>query len=710
MKREKWISCLVGALLAFCLSFGGVGCLVTGFELENGNLISLALACALFSAGSALCFRWKRGGVAVLCVLAVASGFLWRSGRLAADVSALLAEITARYHSAYGWATLGQRGESVDAALKVIGCLSAVCVSWTVCRRKTALVTALVSLLPLFACLVVTDTVPSVGYLFLLLWGLILLVLTGSLRQKEPAQANTLTAMAAIPTALALGLLFLAVPEKDYVNHVEEYGDLLMERVEEIPERIEDMYSDAVAGLDGTVQAQTVNLAQQGPRRLYTYPVMDVMAAESGKLYLREQDYDSYDGTGWTATVRRSEEFGAGDGVDWRNVGVVTIVTRNTRDVVCYPYYPGEPVTLVGGSVDNTSGTSVFEIMQCALPSGWRSALKTSKSEGVGNLLLGVGDAAPDNSQRWLNLPTDTKAWARELLEEILSDEDSTTEKAEAIAAYVRASADYSLNTARMPGGTEDFARWFLEESETGYCVHFATATAVLLRAAGIRSRYVTGYLTYGVAGQKVTVTADQAHAWVEYYEPALDVWIPLESTPGDGTAREPETESAASETSGAAQGTGPEETASSETEDTEGGTAAIGPSGGTDQGPEGKKIDLSWLAAVLRWVLGIGIPAGAVVLQRRIRLENRRKRRQRGRANARALAMWREAVLFGKVLGEEVPEELEILAEKAKYSQHVLSGEELDRFGTWLAEAQGRCRETAWYRRFVCRWVLALY
>ena len=42
---------------------------------------------------------------------------------------------------------------------------------------------------------------------------------------------------------------------------------------------------------------------------------------------------------------------------------------------------------------------------------------------------------------------------------------------------------------------SEDFAIWFLTEADTGYCIHFATAAVVLLRAAGIPARYVDGYV-----------------------------------------------------------------------------------------------------------------------------------------------------------------------------------------------------------------------
>ena len=97
----------------------------------------------------------------------------------------------------------------------------------------------------------------------------------------------------------------------------------------------------------------------------------------------------------------------------------------------------------------------------------------------------------------------------------------------QSIMDYVQNSARYSLNTGRMDDSYTDFAQWFLAESDTGYCVHFATAATVLLRAAGIPARYVTGYMVNCEAGVPVIVESDRAHAWVEYFDDELNTWLP---------------------------------------------------------------------------------------------------------------------------------------------------------------------------------------
>lgn len=109
----------------------------------------------------------------------------------------------------------------------------------------------------------------------------------------------------------------------------------------------------------------------------------------------------------------------------------------------------------------------------------------------------------------------------------------------QAVTEFVRSSARYDLDTPSMPAGQSDFAAWFLTESDTGYCVHFAAATAAMLRALQVPARVVTGYLVDAEAGNWTEVTMDNAHAWAEYYCWGLG-WVPLEATPPDGVDSHP--------------------------------------------------------------------------------------------------------------------------------------------------------------------------
>ena len=111
-----------------------------------------------------------------------------------------------------------------------------------------------------------------------------------------------------------------------------------------------------------------------------------------------------------------------------------------------------------------------------------------------------------------------------------------------------------------MPGTTplgRDTIEYFLSEQKRGYCVHFAASSAMVLRRAGIPTRYIEGYvidpsdMTEGevltgaakdwvlgnVTGPEnitlvdVNIPDANAHAWIEVYIDGYG-WIPYEMTP----------------------------------------------------------------------------------------------------------------------------------------------------------------------------------
>lgn len=114
------------------------------------------------------------------------------------------------------------------------------------------------------------------------------------------------------------------------------------------------------------------------------------------------------------------------------------------------------------------------------------------------------------------------------------SDIDSM---ANAVKRYLSKNCSYTLNPGKVPAG-EDFTEYFLTKSRQGYCVHFATAATVILRAMGVPARYAEGYIVTPEdyknvsAGGWANISDCRAHAWVEIYYPGLG-WQPLEVTPG---------------------------------------------------------------------------------------------------------------------------------------------------------------------------------
>ena len=583
--------------------------------------------------------------------------------------------------------------------LSAIGCLVAGTVTWTVCRRKRGIFTVLLALLPLISCLVVTDTVPEEGYLYILILGLTVLAMTSGVRRNSESQGNTLTWMTAPAAALALGVLFLAVPRESYVNPTLELQKRILAWAEEFSDQWE---AQSPAGqLPGSGHSPEVDLRSLGPRVQHTYPVMEVVTVESGVLYLREQAYEQYDGSGWKAGSLLQETFG-GTNPALKPGGRVKIVTTRGRELMFMPYYPSGQFALAGGRMPNPEKEIHYEFTRLALPGNWRENLTGAEEN---RWPLAGGEA------RYLALPEFTRLRAEALLRNILREETGNTEKADAIAAWVRNCAAYDQDTGKMPPDAEDFAVWFLEEGETGYCVHFATAATVLLRAAGVPARYVTGYMAPVEASDPTTVSADQAHAWAEYYEPRLGLWIPLEVTPADNGGLEtvPGTTEATTRPSEETEATAETEKLP-ETEPQETAPTMPEPVIHEDRvDVKGNPVPL-WLRKVLKWMLAIGAVIAAAAAQRVLRLSHRRRRMNRGNPNDRALARWREAERLYRRLGKEPPGELRELAQKARFSQHTMTEGELRQFDRHLTLTKSACREKAWYLRLVDRYWFAAY
>lgn len=682
MKLERWVRAFLSSALAFCVSLGSVGCLITAFDISLASYPMLVLTCLGASVLCGLVLSGKRGGIALLLLAGLLLGYLWRRGEAVQQLGQLLYRISYIYDRAYHWGYLKLADSAwnagvADLPLAVLGCGIAATVAWEICRGKSGMMAILLAVLPLCACLVVTDTIPDEEYLFLLLLGLIELLLTARVRQHNRVQGCRLLFMTLLPTVAALGLLFWMVPQDGYVSHAEQIRNTLLNYVRKAPDTVTSIAETAVQ----TAQSQepeSVNLASLGSRFPSSAAVMKVTADTGGTLYLRGRDYDVYNGTGWETTLHRTEQFTAPE----QSLGLVTVETVSPFQQIYLPYYPDENLSLVGGRLENTG---LYQSYTCTRM-GFAQDLPVllSAAENI---------RGPYNEELYLVLPEETRERARAILSQLSLSGQTVTDRAQEIAAYVRSSARYDLQAQRMPDGAGDFALWFLEQADRGYCVHFATAAVVLLRAAGIEARYVSGYMVRAGAGETVTVTGENAHAWAEYYEPALGLWLALEATPAvDATVQEQTTPEMTTMPTAQPSSVSPEQTMPPKLEQL-----------------ESAESSSQWMALI--WVIPASAgTAAAIQGQRMLRLERRRRRQKNGPANAQALARWREVVLLAKLLKQPAPENLEALAQKAKFSQHTLTEEELLAFESYLRTARRKLSRQPWYRRLVYQYGYALF
>ena len=297
--------------------------------------------------------------------------------------------------------------------------------------------------------------------------------------------------------------------------------------------------------------------------------------------------------------------------------------------------------------------------------------------------------------QQYLSVPERTEAVLSPLVEalqqEVVTIEAGMPQEflepvsaAQRTAQYLAKQAAYDLDVPAMRRG-EDFVEYFLTEGR-GYCVHFATAGAMLLRMQGIPARYACGYAAYLDDSGYATVLDSNAHAWVEIYLDGYG-WYPVEMTPpaggGDGQEIQPETdrvETPAPDVPARPEPDQPEpveqpdqpEKPAPKPEDI---TAPPEESPGQVQEP----VDLTWLWYTALALAILSSPVAAY------RLAVRRRQKIRGMADTNrsvivAYGRYRRLLTWG--CGEDPA--LEALARKAKFSQHKLDAQE---------------RETAWER-----------
>lgn len=131
-------------------------------------------------------------------------------------------------------------------------------------------------------------------------------------------------------------------------------------------------------------------------------------------------------------------------------------------------------------------------------------------------------------------LPEEFPAEIVKLTEEIVKDANTDFEAAKAVEEYLSANFPYTLNPKYPMDPDADFIYNFLFDVKEGYCTYYATAMTVMLRTAGIPTRYVEGYLADCSKKSRVSnelVLYDyNAHAWCEVYIRGFG-WIPFEPT-----------------------------------------------------------------------------------------------------------------------------------------------------------------------------------
>jgi len=380
--------------------------------------------------------------------------------------------------------------------------------------------------------------------------------------------------LAAFP-ALALALILMGISyvaasnEENYVHNAFAGG--LRNEIRTFSARIGMVRTSSGSGWpvlsDGTWSYNTnnVDVSNAGRREITGQGLLEITSTHAGTFYLRGYSMMLFDGGRWTVNSGNPgnvqdywamgtpayiasvyEELFPGAGLARASMRVVQTGDA-TRDVNYSPYF-NFPVPW---SPDPDSflfyypGSSIIELYSRLPPGEYRydgySGLYdlTDQISAIGHLFPGMREYSKSVHSRsaYLNIDFDTAAGLLRVAEDAGIDMSASREViAEQVTEFFTSFGTYTLSP-QIAHANEDFALYFLEVSQQGYCIHYATAATLMLRALGVPARFTTGFVasvSQSEIGQAVEVTDASAHAWVEVFYETYG-WLPLEVTPFTG-------------------------------------------------------------------------------------------------------------------------------------------------------------------------------
>lgn len=712
MKRSFfWYSVLSAWLLSAAVGIGSAFCLGSAFRLTGvgtglalglglGTLVQVLLQAAPKGWLWTMLLWLLGGGVALL-----ADRTLYDSLRLTLSAVSQMLALGYPALPVLSWGGPVPGGVTSGPFLLLAGLLLGQLAAWTVMQRQSALPAVLFSVIPVALCHLLTDRPPAQWALLSLVGGLCLLLLSQGARRRSAADGGRTALALALPLGALLAALALLIPREGYTRA--PWAEQAQERLLSWAAQLTGEPLEEPTGPAQTeppvrpYQPDSIFLGLVGPQRQTHSPVLEITADETRTLYLRGKTYDRYTGRGWTAWEQEQTPAGGFQtGPRYQPVArthEATVRTYGAAEAAYVPYYPLggtlEALEPVGDRYLQSGGSREYTVSYMTLPYGgtFSTPEEFRLAESFSSTLL---EQPSEDYEAYvlrydLELPEETRQGILEILAE-----QEVPWTPDGVAEFLRGVASYDLNTA-WPPLDEDFVLWFLRESETGYCVHFASAATVMLRAIGIPARYVTGYVAYCRAGQTVRVTSDTAHAWTEYY--VNGNWIPLEATPGGAPQEAPEQTEPPQEPTDGTEPTlerptqAPPAPEQRETEPS--------PSTASDRKAAGG-------LGLLAGVLGIAL---LLLLRRWILLGVRRARLRKGGRNARCLGLWGLLRRQARAAGLPIPREVQQIAQKARFSQHEITREELEQVLAFQSACLAGMKKASWPVRLYRRYLLVL-
>lgn len=578
----------------------------------------------------------------------------------------------------------------------------------------------MLSLLVLVPCFIIVDTLPTLVPLVVAVSLLFSLYITSFVRRKNPAQSGAvMLGVTAVILIVAIIICYI-FPVENYKRY--DWQDSLLSYAEKITGLKGGQSSDTQISSVGNFITDTEDLTKLGKLEQQGRKVMRILTDKGGRMYLKGVSYANYSDNKWSILTDEQNESRPPDYNSFtmaKNVNEKTsslsIITENGESIMYTPYFTKEIPTdfeavsdvLVKNDFKYISYELSYlpysenEVYYSSISSSYYDYkdfvynFYTQLPEETSEKLIEIGE------QHGIYLP---RFGADENEDSSLYGFKTNAQFAQLVKDLVSSVGYYSLNAEPMPEG-EDFPVWFLTKAKSGYCVHYAATAAAMLRAYGVPTRYVTGYLVNANAGEWTVVTSDNAHAWVEYFDDEMGCWIPLEATPA---SFEPAQNNSVTDETKATQNTLQTEpaTTASQSATTATDKASEMPTAETNKANNGFGAFNIAIIVIIVLLLLIAV----VLIRRKILLSIRQKHFSKGRNNSRAIYIYRHIESLGRFSNNVIPDEIKEIAQKARFSSHTISSDELKMLMTYHDDAEKELfRNSSKIKRFYFKFILAI-
>ena len=251
-------------------------------------------------------------------------------------------------------------------------------------------------------------------------------------------------------------------------------------------------------------------------------------------MLLRQASYSAYEHATWYATHAGFDEVvPEGPPGSW----TIAPPSRAAETIQVAVYLPkGRNLLKLPGGAFRLDHLNVLRIEKNSL-----GALRSENDSGLAYFQVSYDPAQAFNrlpEDMDLRLPAAEARVMETIAAELKLKSQTVPDAIATVYTYFQQGFHYSLKLER-PGSNEGALADFLLHSRTGHCEYFATATVLLLRAAGIPARYVTGYsaMEYDSLEKMILVRQRHAHAWAMAY--VAGRWLDIDTTPPDWSAIE---------------------------------------------------------------------------------------------------------------------------------------------------------------------------